>query len=271
MKIFVHKDGQQHGPFTLEELRTSVSSGAFSASDLCWHTGLEEWQPASALLDPKPPPLAGSAATHGTKTDPLSIWSLVLGILSFLCFSLLAGIPAIICGHVSLGRLKKSALLRGKGMAITGLVLGYMSLVFVLALALLALPFTNGTICPGGRFTTMRSEAQQIRNGLRMAAMERNSKELRTIGFPADVGLHTAAEVRTMLVSGGYLSEDIDFEAFIIGNVSVNDHADTILIKSKPTTSDERVFILQMDGDSFYQTGEQSIGRDPPRSPAYLE
>ncbi len=275
MKIFVHKDGQQHGPLTLEELRTSVSSGAFSASDLCWHTGLEGWQPASALLDPQPPPLAGSGASHGAKTDPLSIWSLVLGILSWLCLSLLAGIPAIICGHVSLGRLKKNALLRGKGMAIAGLILGYVSLVFVPVLALLALPLTNGTICPGGRFTTMRFEAQQIRNGLRMAAMERNSNEIRTIGFPADAGLRTVAEVRAMLVSGGYLPEHlaqaIDFDAFMIGNVSVNDHADTILIKSKPTTSDERVFILQMDGDSFYQTGEQAIGRDPPRSPAYLE
>ena len=33
------------------------------------------------------------------KTSAQAIWSLVLGILSFICFGLFAGIPAVICGH----------------------------------------------------------------------------------------------------------------------------------------------------------------------------
>ena len=60
------------------------------------------------------------------KTSALAIWSLVLGILGLLCFSFLAGIPAIICGHMGRSRIKYSqGALKGDGMALAGLILGY--------------------------------------------------------------------------------------------------------------------------------------------------
>lgn len=275
MKIFVHKDGQQHGPFTLEELRTSVSSGAFSASDLCWHTGLEGWQPASALLDPQPPPLAGSAATHGTKTDPLSIWSLVLGILSFLCFSLLAGIPAIICGHVSLGRLKKNALLRGKGMAIAGLIMGYVSLVCVPVQLGMALPAMSAAL-EKGQATQKLNNARQIQLALQTVALDRAASGKQTIGWPADAGLNSVEEVKIMLIEAGYMApndaEKLGFENFLIGNVLESDPPETIIVKSR--NPDEKLqIIFKKGGDgALYRKGQTDPeAQDPPRSPAYLE
>jgi type II secretory pathway pseudopilin PulG len=67
---------------------------------------------------------------------------MVLGISSVvLCLSFLAGIPAIILGHLSLSRIKKSmGRLKGEGMALTGLILGYISLPFILIIAAIAIP-----------------------------------------------------------------------------------------------------------------------------------
>lgn len=72
------------------------------------------------------------------KNSGLAIASLVCGIASFLLL-LLTGIPAIICGHMALGKIKKSqGSLGGRGMAITGLILGYVSILLTLVVAALA-------------------------------------------------------------------------------------------------------------------------------------
>lgn len=69
------------------------------------------------------------------QTSGLSIASLVLGILA-LCGGLTA-IPAIICGHLGLRQIKKSGgQTNGTGLAITGLVIGYLGLVCAVGLGL---------------------------------------------------------------------------------------------------------------------------------------
>lgn len=79
---------------------------------------------------------------HPAKTDGGAITSMVLGIASFvLCLSFISGIPAIIIGHISLSRIKKSmGKLKGEGLALTGLILGYISLPFILIIAAIAIP-----------------------------------------------------------------------------------------------------------------------------------
>jgi len=65
---------------------------------------------------PLPTPVASSG---------LATASLICGIGSVF-FGTLAGIPAIITGHLALGKIKKSGgVLQGRGLAITGLILGY--------------------------------------------------------------------------------------------------------------------------------------------------
>jgi len=68
------------------------------------------------------------------QTSGAAIASLVLGCVGLMTFGLTA-IPAVICGHIALSRIGKSAgRLAGSGMAIAGLVTGYvMSLIFLVA------------------------------------------------------------------------------------------------------------------------------------------
>jgi hypothetical protein len=73
------------------------------------------------------------------KTCPYALTSLVLGILGLLAFCVapLFAIPAVICGHLGLSKIKAKAHLTGNGLAIGGLIMGYLSIVcFILMLVL---------------------------------------------------------------------------------------------------------------------------------------
>jgi len=56
MAIFVNKDGQQYGPYELNDLAGYVSQGSFAFTDLCWQDGWEDWQPLSSIISRPPPP-----------------------------------------------------------------------------------------------------------------------------------------------------------------------------------------------------------------------
>ena len=71
--------------------------------------------------------------------------SLVLGILGLVLIGPLGSIPAIICGHVAKSKIKKDpATLTGDGMALAGLILGYVQIGLMVVLlplsAAIALP-----------------------------------------------------------------------------------------------------------------------------------
>jgi competence protein ComGC len=90
------------------------------------------------------------------KNSPLAIWSLVLGILSLTFCSLFAGVPAVICGHIASGRIKRSdGLLTGQGLALTGLITGYISV----ALAIVVFPMMLAIAIPN--FVKARETAQR--------------------------------------------------------------------------------------------------------------
>ena len=92
-----------------------------------------------------PLPTETPAPAPVSKTEGLAIWSLVLGVLSLMCFSIFAAIPGVICGHKALSKIKRSGRAsEGKGLAIAGLVTGYMgiawAIVFIPLMAAIAIP-----------------------------------------------------------------------------------------------------------------------------------
>jgi uncharacterized protein DUF4190 len=77
-------------------------------------------------IPPSPPPAVPQTVP---RTPPVAIWSLILAVLSFTCGWLFTAIPAVICGHIARAKIRKSnGALGGRGIATTGLVLGYIAL-----------------------------------------------------------------------------------------------------------------------------------------------
>ncbi len=109
---------------------SSVAQGAYFCA-ACGKDLTAASAPPAAALDPGVPP----------HTSGMALASLIFGLfLFFFPFS----IAAIVLGHVSLSQIRKSAgRLKGEGMAIAGLVLGYAGVVFIpviLIIAAIAIP-----------------------------------------------------------------------------------------------------------------------------------
>ena len=191
MQYHVAKNGEKSGPFDKEEVYRRLVAGELSGSDLGWHEGMAEWEPLSKIIPPPTPqvqpifavPGGGAtaapalAATTPQGTSGLAIASLVCGILAFLTLGL-TGLPAVITGHLALSRIKKAAgALKGGGMAIAGLIMGYLGfgLVFIAVLASLAVTaFTM--VQQQGMQMKVVNNAKQIVIGMKQYAADHDGK-----------------------------------------------------------------------------------------------
>jgi len=156
MQIYVHKNNQQIGPFTEAEIKAQLAAGTITPQDHAWWQGQANWVPlaqtpfatVSPLAAPAvPTPLSGmpvdiQTTSTGTQTSKLAIWSLVCACFTLFC-GLLSSIPAIVLGHLALGDIKKTPGRSGRGLAIAGLIIGYIMTVlnvFVLVCYVMFLP-----------------------------------------------------------------------------------------------------------------------------------
>ncbi|MGN2243168.1 DUF4190 domain-containing protein [Frateuria sp. GZRR35] len=73
-------------------------------------------------------------------TSALAVVSLVSGIASWCVVPLIGAIVAIVCGHLARGEIRRSqGQIEGDGLAVVGLVLGYVQLAFGFILLLFAI------------------------------------------------------------------------------------------------------------------------------------
>jgi hypothetical protein len=128
-----------------------------------------------------------SATPTQPKNCGLATWSLVLGILGMTCFWPLAAIPAVICGHMAYSRIKRSAgTLTGEGLALAGLIIGYVGIAF----SILLIPLMAAIAIPN--FVKARQTAQmnacinnlrQIDGAIQMWALENKKTEDATVTY----------------------------------------------------------------------------------------
>jgi hypothetical protein len=85
------------------------------------------------------PAWSGGPGYPASKTNGLAIASLVCGIIQFVFLGILASIPAIILGHLARRQIRQTGE-RGAGMAMAGLVLGYIgvALTVIVVIAIIA-------------------------------------------------------------------------------------------------------------------------------------
>jgi hypothetical protein len=122
------------------EVAKSGSAPASEISGKKKHTGMKLTFPLS-LHSPVQLLTGKAMPDEGRKTDGISIAAMVCGILAFVIpyVGIVLAILAIVFGGIGMGRTKRNPELKGRGMAITGLVLGILVFLFViLAVVILA-------------------------------------------------------------------------------------------------------------------------------------
>lgn len=89
-------------------------------------------KPLPPVPSPGPPPVYPASQTNG-----MAIASLVLGIVSLACSHCITAIPGVIFGHIALKQIRESGGTQtGRGLAMAGLVTGYVSLGIVVAVVI---------------------------------------------------------------------------------------------------------------------------------------
>ena len=58
MQIYLIQNGQQIGPFTVEQVRGMLAAQSITLTDQGWHEGLAGWQPLNTFLPSPPKPTA---------------------------------------------------------------------------------------------------------------------------------------------------------------------------------------------------------------------
>jgi hypothetical protein len=71
MQIYVGKNGQQLGPFSLEEVNRKLADGTFAGTDLAWYEGAAGWAPLSGVAGVVIPPASPAAPTPSPTPAPV--------------------------------------------------------------------------------------------------------------------------------------------------------------------------------------------------------
>ena len=294
MKIYISRDGQRLGPYTLQQINAGASFGSFTSSDLAWIEGWADWQPLSMVPGFVPPVSAPSpylpilsqkdsitprTSTTSRPRSGLSIFSLVCGIMSLFCLGFITGIPAIICGHIARSKIKNDPTnYDGAGMALAGLIMGYVSttIIFIAVLCLLIVLAQPSEAISKSQELHNLNNAREVYSFLLSASTDGESNPSQKVGFPADLALTSKKQVSEMLVSHGYVSKDtlekLGFERMDIGNTSKNDPEETVLIRLQPITKTQKIAVITIGGQFQLVPASQldSFGSPPPREPQFL-
>lgn len=107
-------------------MSSALPPGTQVSPDGKWYWDGSKWAPMQAGAPPVTayPP---AVYAYGPRTNSLAIASLVTGILSWVLCPFLAAVLAVIFGHVARGQVKQSGE-GGGGMALAGLILGYVNI-----------------------------------------------------------------------------------------------------------------------------------------------
>ncbi|MDF3058697.1 MAG: hypothetical protein K0R17_2912 [Rariglobus sp.] len=129
LSFFIGWWGIPWGPiYTVSTIYRNLSGGHDHSKALIDHVLAKNPSGPPAL-----PPVYPASAVSG-KTPGVALAALILGLASLVLFGPFTAVPAIICGHIALIQIKKDPAKKGRGMAVTGLIIGYAIMLFYAAI-----------------------------------------------------------------------------------------------------------------------------------------
>src|SRR5262245_13462242 len=94
MQIYISREQQQLGPYTVAEARSRIITGQLLGSDLAWHQGLAEWVTLSEILSKQGQPVKGPPTTTLLFSN-YGVASFVACIIGGVCWPILLIIAAV--------------------------------------------------------------------------------------------------------------------------------------------------------------------------------
>ena len=224
MYNIIGADGKEYGPISIEQIRQWIADGRINAHTRVQVAGSAEWKTAAefselgltsaaGLSGPvSAPPLLPVGPAEGPQKG-LAITSFVLGLLSLTCFGLLAGIPAIICGHVARGRTRLvPRQYGGAGFALAGLIMGYVSLLVTLViLPALLLPALSRAKSRAERISCANN-MKQIGLSFRVWAIDHNGN------FPFNMSTNNGGTLELCLPGSDGFDRNAAFHFQVMSN-----------------------------------------------------
>ncbi|MBA3961766.1 MAG: DUF4339 domain-containing protein [Chthoniobacterales bacterium] len=70
MELYIHRNGEQFGPYTEDQVRSDLLAGTIQLTDLAWYEGAEDWTPLSdvpGFAQRSTPPPVRPAALRATR------------------------------------------------------------------------------------------------------------------------------------------------------------------------------------------------------------
>jgi hypothetical protein len=88
MNIYLYQNGKEVGPYTEDQLRDMVKSGAISQTENAWHEGLSEWKPLNKIISiassgpafPLPPSRQSNGDPHVDSRRPSGIKTVIVAV-----------------------------------------------------------------------------------------------------------------------------------------------------------------------------------------------
>ena len=115
MEIHITRDGQQFGPYTLDDVNAYLASGELDANDMAWHDGMADWLPLRSIegiVAPRssalPPPPATRSSTNPIATSLPALYKPVHATTGTLFFTMIWGAAITRANWLALGRSKEA-------------------------------------------------------------------------------------------------------------------------------------------------------------------
>src|SRR5579862_7966464 len=72
MEFYLQKNGAQIGPYTEQQIRDMLKSGAASPGDFAWRDGMEDWEPLKQIISTTASPQPSSKSSRSSAPQPRS-------------------------------------------------------------------------------------------------------------------------------------------------------------------------------------------------------
>ncbi len=145
MYKIIGADGREYGPITADQLREWIAEGRANAQTRALAEGAAEWKPLTEYLEfapalgRRPPPWTAPGPIYATptrRTNSMAFTGMLMGVFSITCgmcccYGAPFNVLGIIFSLIALAQIRNDPQAQeGRGLAIAGLVLSLLSILF---------------------------------------------------------------------------------------------------------------------------------------------